>query len=245
MLDSATPQLDLWSQNDAVDDWTVRESQRARRLTVRVYYTGRVEVVVPRRTSRRTVTEFIDRHRVWIEGKRGQMQRNALHTEPFPPQRIELAACHESWRVHLAGEDGPARIQNIAPGLLGLMGNARGMRQALRGWLMEKAYETLAPMLAAVAHDVGMSYRRVSIRRQRTRWGSCSSRGTISLNCALLFQQPQVVRYLLIHELAHTQQMNHSRRFWDCVGKHCADYERLDAQLKEGWKRVPGWVFER
>ena len=81
------------------------------------------------------------------------------------------------------------------------------------------------------------------IRRQRSRWGSCSTRGTISLNCCLMFQRPQVVRYLMIHELSHTVQMNHSRRFWQTVSRHCPDYRRLDRELLDGWRRVPSWVF--
>jgi predicted metal-dependent hydrolase len=61
----------------------------------------------------------------------------------------------------------------------------------------------------------------------------------------LLFQRPQVVRYLLIHELVHTLHMNHSKRFWECVGRLCPDFETLDRELREGWRRVPGWVFDR
>lgn len=98
-------------------------------------------------------------------------------------------------------------------------------------------------MLAATAREVGMSYRKMAIRRQRSRWGSCSTRGTISLNCCLLFQRPEVVRYLLVHELAHTQHMNHSKRFWQCVERHCPDFQELDAELLAGWRRVPVWVF--
>jgi predicted metal-dependent hydrolase len=58
-----------------------------------------------------------------------------------------------------------------------------------------------------------------------------------------MFQRPQVVRYLMIHELSHTVQMNHSRRFWQTVSRHCPDYRRLDRELLDGWRRVPSWVF--
>ena len=99
------------------------------------------------------------------------------------------------------------------------------------------------PMLVKLAKEVNSSYRRVAIRRQRTRWGSCSVRGTISLNCCLLFQRPAVVRYLLIHELAHTVHMNHSHRFWRFVALHCRDYRKLDKELLDGWRRVPSWAM--
>ena len=81
------------------------------------------------------------------------------------------------------------------------------------------------------------------IRRQRSRWGSCSVRGTISLNVCLLFQRPEVVDYLIVHELTHVRHMNHSARFWQAVEQHCPDWRMLDRELVEGWRHVPRWVF--
>jgi predicted metal-dependent hydrolase len=244
--DMVTPQLPLWSDKDAAQAWVVRESTRARRLTVRVFHTGRVEVVVPARTSPRAVEHFLERHRDWIERKRHEARQKAVPDTPFPPPRIELTACGESWRVYPAGGDGRARVSVIGQGLLALSGDARNkhsMRLLLRRWLVERAQEFLAPALEECARELGFSFERIIIRRQRTRWGSCSTRGTISLNCCLLFQRPEVVRYLLIHELVHTMHMNHSRRFWQRVARHCPEYESLDRELLDGWRRVPSWVF--
>jgi predicted metal-dependent hydrolase len=242
-----TSQLPLWSDRDATEGWSVRESQRARRLTVRVFHTGRVEVVVPSRTSQGAVERFLERHRTWIERKREEARRRAGPPAPFPPPLLDLPACEETWRIHLAGGSGKARIVSSAFGLLALRGdagNAQSVRQALRRWLMERARQVLAPLLAQCARELGFRYDRVLIRRQRTRWGSCSTRGTVSLNCCLLFQRPPVVRYLMIHELAHTLHMNHSRRFWQRVARDCPDYRSLDRELLDGWRRVPEWVFE-
>jgi predicted metal-dependent hydrolase len=241
-----TPQLPLWSDKDASDEWSVRESTRARRLTVRVFHTGRVEVVVPSRTSARTVERFLERHRSWIERKRDEARQRAVPPMPFPPAQIDLAATEEAWMLHLAGGGGGPELTAAAPGLLVLQGDARnrpGVRLLLRHWLTERAREVLTPMLERCAQELGFSYQRILIRRQRTRWGSCSNRGTISLNCCLLFQRAAVVRYLLIHELVHTLHMNHSRRFWQRVARHCPDYQGLDRELLDGWRRVPSWVF--
>ena len=242
--ESVASQLPLWSEQDA--GWSVRESQRARRMVVRVFHTGRVEVVVPARTPPRAIESFLARHRPWIERKREEARLKAVPAAPFPPQGIELTACGELWRVRRAGGRGRLSVAPAGQGLLVLLGDAgerRAVREALRLWLMDRARQVLSPWLAECAGELGFEYSRVVIRRQRTRWGSCSTRGTISLNCCLLFQPAPVVRYLMIHELAHTRYMNHSRRFWQCVELNCPQYRRLDHQLLEGWRAVPPWVF--
>ena len=246
MFDELAAQLPLWSDRDAADGWAFRESLRARRLTVRVFHSGRVEVVVPARTSRTAVERFLERHRQWIEKKRAEAKKNAVPPEPFPPSQIELAGAGETWRVHVAGGPGRLRLRVVGPGLLSLTGNTadgKAVQNVMRRWLCTRAAEVLAPMLEVCAREMQLPYRRIAVRRQRTRWGSCSTRGTISLNCCLLFQRPEVVRYLLVHELAHVRHMNHSARFWDLVARYSPDCRSLDRELLDGWRRVPSWVF--
>src|SRR5262249_26381101 len=158
-----------------------------------------------------------------------------------PPQTIELAGVGESWRVHACGGIGRPEIKVAGPGLLQLNGdlsNTRAVQYALRMWLMKRAAELFAPVLERTARHMNFPYRKLAVRRQRTRWGSCSARGTISLNCCLLFQRPEVLHYLLVHELAHVTHMNHSARFWDLVARYCPECRRLDRELLDGWRRV-------
>jgi predicted metal-dependent hydrolase len=246
MLEAHTSQLSLWSEEDPEQSWVVRESRRARRLAVRVFRTGRVEIVTPPRTSRSAVEHFVARHRRWIERKRAEARRHGLVRERFPPGEVFLEGCAQMWRVHVAGGPGRLRLQ-VGAGVLTLCGNVsngRAVRDALQRWLIAHARELLGGALRQCARELGFHYQKSVVRRQRTRWGSCSARGTISLNCCLLFQRPAVVRYLLIHELAHTRHMNHSRRFWQCVAEHCPDHRELDRELLDGWRRVPSWAFD-
>ena len=245
VLEAMTSQLSLWSEEDPEQSWVVRESRRARRLAVRVFRTGCVEIVTPPRTSHAAIEHFVARHRRWIERKRAEARRHTVPREPFPPLEIALEGCAERWQVHMAGGRGRLRVQTHA-GLVSIVGdgsNPRAVRAVLQNWLIEHAREVLGDALQHCARELGFRYHKCVVRRQRTRWGSCSARGTISLNCCLLFQRPVVVRYLLIHELAHTRHMNHSRRFWQCVAEHCADHRALDRELLDGWRRVPAWVF--
>ena len=92
------------------------------------------------------------------------------------------------------------------------------------------------------AARTGRAPKKMQVRLQRTRWGSCSSQGNISLNASALFLERRVARYLLIHELCHLYSLNHSRRFWNCVERYEPDYRRLDRELANAWTEVPLWV---
>src|SRR5262249_45744545 len=153
-----------WSDRDTTDGWGIRESRRARRLTVRVFHSGRVEVVVPARTSRLAVERFIQRHRPWIERKRAEARRNAPPPEGFPPSIIAFAGIGESWRLHAAGGKGRPRIAVATQGLLQLSGdvsNTRGVQLALRTWLLKHAAAVFAPRVEICAAEMGVSFRRI------------------------------------------------------------------------------------
>ena len=227
---------------------SIRVSRRARRLSVRVYPDARVEVVVPPRARPREVEHFLSQHREWIDDKRAQALRNRPPPEAFPPAHITFGVTGETWRVHVAG--GPGRLRLAVRGadeggILSVSGHPAdaALRKALRGWLLDAARARLTPRVEALAAATGVRFSRVSIRRQRSRWGSCSVRGTISLNACLLFQRPEVVDYLIVHELMHVNHMNHSARFWQAVERHCPGWRALDRELLQGWRHVPRWVF--
>jgi len=228
----------------------LRISARARRISIRVYPDARVEVVVPPRARPREIESFVATQREWIDAKRAQALRSKPAPEPFPPALLELRASGERWRLHLAGGSGRVRILERGAAsdpvrVLEIRGavTERGLRAALRSWLKRVAGQRLAPRVGTLAASCGVRFSKVAIRRQRSRWGSCSARGTISLNLCLLFQRPEVVDYLIIHELMHVKHMNHSQRFWAAVEEHCAEWRGLDRELLDGWRTVPRWVF--
>ena len=223
----------------------IRVSARARRLSIRVYPDARVECVVPPRARPREIEAFIAAHREWIESRRAIALRNRPEPQPFPPAAIELRMSAELWRLQVLGDAGALRLREAGQGILRATGGASTprLRAGLRTWLLRAARTRLEPRVAAIAHAMGVHYSQVSIRRQRSRWGSCSARGTISLNCCLLFQRPEVVDYLIVHELTHVKHMNHSARFWQAVERHCPDWRALDRELVQGWRHVPSWIF--
>jgi predicted metal-dependent hydrolase len=235
-------QLSLFETRSVNDPFAVRVSPRARRLTARVHVGGRVEIVVPVGVNAHAVRDFVQRFTPWINRKVAAMRCFVAPTEPVPPV-IDFAFTGE----HLGVEwrRGPQRmLEQQSSRLLVQAPDDSAARVLLQAWLKGAAEERLAPQLLQLAADLKYSVSRVSIRCQRTRWGSCSTRGTVSLNCSLVFLRPAVVRYLFIHELAHTKHMNHSASFWRLVEKLEPDYRRLDRELLAGWRTVPAWVFK-
>lgn len=235
-------QLSLFETRSSSDPFAVRVSPRARRLTARVHVGGRVEIVVPIGVSARTVRDFVQRFTPWIDRKVAAMQCFALPADPVPA-RIEFPLTGEAFAVEWRG-GAKRNLEQTVDRIHVQAGDERAARALLQGWLKRAAYERLAPRLLQLAGELNYPVAKVSIRCQRTRWGSCSTRGTVSLNCSLVFLRPDVVRYLFLHELAHTKHMNHSAHFWRLVEKLEPDYRRLDRELLAGWRTVPAWVFK-
>ena len=99
--------------------------------------------------------------------------------------------------------------------------------------LAEQAVRELPPRLRQWAARVGVTYGRVTIRNQRTRWGSCSARGNLNFNCLLMLCPPRVADYVMVHELCHRKEMNHSKRFYDEVLRVFPDYRKYERWLKK------------
>ena len=230
--------------------YTVRISRRARRLQVRVTPFGDIEVVLPHRMHPRHVEPFVSHCRDWIRTTQAKLLAERLTApllhEPLPGQ-IDLRALDRQYEVsyHRAATGRRNRVVETADCLTVIAGSDRLASEQLRKWLSRQARASLVPWLSAVADELGLEYRKAVIRGQKTRWGSCSSNGTISLNRALLLVHSDVVRYLFIHELCHTVHMNHSRRFWNLVERHEPRFRHYEKQLNEATRLMPLWLRQQ
>ena len=223
----------------------VRESRRARRLTLRVLPPHTLELVVPRGARAADVAAFVHQHRRWIERARREIAAHYALAQERLPTRIALRSIDQSWSVRYESQpQARPRVRMLGDVLEVRTRDAerRGAEGALRSWLCDQASYHLTPWVLREAALVGRRPSRVQVRLQRTRWGSCSNSGTLSLNAALMFLTPAVVRYLLIHELCHLISLNHSRRFWAAVERYEPHYEALDRQLTDAWADIPLWA---
>ena len=99
--------------------------------------------------------------------------------------------------------------------------------------LAQQAKEELPPRVAYHAARMGLRYGRITIRSQHSRWGSCSAKGNLNFNCLLMLTEPEIRDYIIIHELCHLRQMNHSPAFWQEVEDYCPDYRQAKKWLKD------------
>ena len=205
---------------------------RARRYILRVRPDGTLRVTVPRWGSKREAREFIARQRQWIA-----RERERVLTQHTPR---EWADGSEIW---MRGERVRIAVTTQRDGRLSIRYGGRevvvpagsDVREAIEVDLRRLALAELEPRLREMAAAHGLTPRRISIRNQRSRWGSCARDGNIALNFRLI-QMPRAVRdYVLLHELMHLRQQNHSRRFWRLVAEACPDFREA-----EEWLRVEG-----
>jgi predicted metal-dependent hydrolase len=230
------------------NDFFIRRSGRAKYLRINITSVGQVEVVVPKRVSPQQVHEFIRQKQSWIEQTRQQIKsQRGGELDSHMPSSIYLRAVDQTWQIrYQPGQNKPLRHKAIdaGTGQLAISYVAQSeVAGRLSHWLSGKARSILIPWLNAVSEETGLPYNKVAVRGQKTRWGSCSSRHNINLNRCLLFLQPELVRYLMVHELCHTRHMNHSRRFWALVEKFVPDYQERERQINNATYQIPGWAL--
>lgn len=222
-----------------------RRSNRAKQLQVRITPWQGVEVVIPTHTSRERVRAFLAKQRQWIRTTWSEMQSQLTDADHALPTELSLRALAEHWQVHYHKSAVAGVRIHIAGRSLSLQyadADDALCCAALRRWLARRARMRLGPEAERLSAIMQASYRRLQIRGQTSRWGSCSSSGTLSLNYKLLFLEPRLVRYLLVHELAHTRVLSHSPRFWKLVARYEPRWRELDRELGEAWRDVPAWV---
>ncbi|MBI5450688.1 MAG: M48 family metallopeptidase [Gammaproteobacteria bacterium] len=233
--------------DEAVDiEYSVRVSPRARRLLLKVSRRGEVEVVLPRGVARREAAAFVAAHRAWvIEQRQYYLQQHGPAASAARPPTIEFAATAQCWRIdYRASPRGRvvATLQDQQPALLVYAADDAAVGRTLQRWLQGQARHHLLPWLQQVSQETGLRYRSATVRGQKTRWGSCTRDGDISLNRSLLFLAPELVHYLFIHELCHTRVMSHSARYWREVARFAPDYRDRERALHHAVDQVPLWA---
>lgn len=248
---------------------SVRVSRRARRVSLRVSHGKGLEVVLPPHADPACIPDLLTRNRGWIERTLRRMRETkyAEGSAPGMPGAFLIKGGAELIRLvpvpGIAGRtlrEAPAPPPGCAaPACEGIVKTGMLTRpprerflavpdedettRGLGDWVRAEAARWLLPMLEGMADDLGVRHASARFRFQKSRWGSCSLRGNISLNACLLFLPEEQARYILLHELCHLRQMNHSEEFWKLV--FAADPHALakDRAMRTAWRHVPEWIW--
>jgi hypothetical protein len=235
----------------ALPDYSVRHSPKAKNLRLKVTREDGLLVVVPKGYDEKKIPALLKQKKVWIADSLKRIGETKRFLEPKPvkhlPESVRLVALGETWGVTYREDQSHSGIRLRAEkGKLAISGpdlNRDAVVRKLKDWLRVKVREALFPLAEKLATKHRLKLGGLLVKSQRTRWASCSAQRNLSLNTKLLFLSPDLVRYVVIHELCHTVHMNHGSDFWRLVATHEPSYKVLDQALREAWKTVPQWVF--
>jgi len=206
--------------------YTVRRSDRARRVRITVHPQGEVEVVLPRRARDRDAAAAVVELRPWIERRLAEASqvrdRVAARdgTLPYLGEDLRIVAEPGRTRAHRRGD---ALLVPAEPA---------AADAAIERWYRRAARAEIEPRLDEAAAALGVSYASLRIANQRTRWGSCSATGAMSFNWRLLLAPADVLDYVVWHEACHLRHLDHSPRFWGLLERHRPGYREQKTWLR-------------
>jgi predicted metal-dependent hydrolase len=215
---------------DEVFDVRLRRHRQARRYTLRIHAATReVVLTMPPRGSLKQASEFAHKHGAWIAARLRRLPQAA----PFAHGALVPLRGVDHRIEHRRGARGTVWIECGDDGatMLCVAGGEAHVARRVRDFLKREAKRDLDAASKAAAQALGVTFARVSIRDQASRWGSCSTTGVLSYSWRLIMAPPFVLDYLAAHEVAHLVEMNHSRRFWRVVERIYPDFKRAKAWL--------------
>jgi predicted metal-dependent hydrolase len=229
---------------DIVIPYELKISTRAQRIIICVSE-GQVKVSVPVGVTERQVQEFVSAKRQWIfkHWQQYQEQQTLKARKAYKSGQI-FPYCGRNLTIRV-GEHryktiGVRLIQDSLwinfPEKTPLEKRPDYIKEALIFWYKNQARQIFRDKLDHYAGIMGVEYKALKIKEQKTKWGSCSAQGNINLNWKVIMAPDVVIDYLIIHELAHLKYLNHSRDFWDLVSDYMKDYKQWKKWLKDHGK---------
>lgn len=208
----------------------ISENPRSQRLTLRIQPGGsELRVSVPPRTPFREIDGFLQKHKNWVAARLSRMPKiqtiaagEMINLRGVPHKVVHMGSRRGVTKAVL--EDDEFQIQ--------VFGNEQYLPRRVLDFLKKQARADLLAAVEFHAARLGVKAKSISIRDSKTRWGSCSSNGTLSFSWRIILAPPEILDYLAAHEVAHLREMNHSDRFWKLVEETCSHTKPSRAWLK-------------
>lgn len=213
--------------------YTLTISHRARQPRLIITPGAGLRVVMPLGYDRKRLLDFMLRKQHWILSHLDRLAAlpAAPNADTALPERIPFRGIEHRVAVTIVPNRRPTVKRTAGAFTVGAPDAAQA-RAALETWLEQRARTEIVARVTARAAKMALTYGRVTIRDQKTRWGSCSSAGNLNFNWRLILAPPAVLDYVVVHELAHRAELNHSVRFWRIVARYCPQYETHRAWLR-------------
>jgi len=222
-----------------------RSYRRKKTAQLTINPEGEVVVLAPHHMSESYLQKFVNSNQTWIDKQKqktakAQTAKRTLINGAYIPYKggeLQLNVIPESLR-----SQSWVKLQTNAIGIyipVGLRGHKRQdtIRQALENWYIKQARQTIIDQIEHYAAVMGLSYNRISIKDTSSRWGSCSSAGNLNFSWRLILAPPNILDYVVIHELAHLVHQHHQSSFWNLVAKYDSLYKNHRKYLKQnGWR---------
>lgn len=228
-------------------EYTVKKHPRARHVKLKTSMKNGLEIIVPLRFSNKYLPEILETNKAWIQKKLNEiLEKQSKVSNESLPEQIQFDALGEIWQVrYIQGHS--KKMQLLARSqkeivLLGDINNKELAKKLLLAWTKEQAKQHLPVLLEKVSKQIQLPYKKVVIRAQKSRWGSCTSEKVINLNFKLLFLPSHLAIHILIHELCHTVHLNHSTKFWRLVASFDPDWKQHDRAIRKADNFMPGWL---
>jgi predicted metal-dependent hydrolase len=214
--------------------YTIKRSPRRKKLTITVERDRRVVVHAPDKTSEEKIRSIVESKRQWIYEKTRHVQKYSGLPHPPGKEMVNGESALYLGRQYQI-EIIPNNLEEIRfDGRFLIPANLTGeRRQVLRDWYRDKAKENILPRAIKFANDLGVKYAKAKIVDNRYRWGSCTTKDNINLNWRLIKAPMYVVDYVIVHELAHLLETNHTPRFWNIVRAQTPKMDKAKQWLQE------------
>ncbi len=227
-----------------IPPYTIKVSQRARSVRLQISKEAGLVITVPRGFNQKLVPDIIASKSDWIDKTLKHVEKLPPARESTLPKKLELKAINETWVVVYRTEPGSKIhiVEQVRGKVLFIAGKTTSklsVHRQLKGWIKHRAAQVLPDWIERISRKTGLQYQKLTIRDQKTRWGSCSSLKNINLNMKLLFLPPHLVDYVIIHELCHTQVLSHSAAFWKLVYHYYPEHKEARKQIRQLSREIP------
>lgn len=205
-----------------------RYSSKAKYIRLQISHGSELELIIPRGCEIKEAEKFLIKKADWIK-------KHLIKTVKSEPKYLLLGKeIKVNHNYELFKQNHDVEFSNNELLITSPEGSKIKTEQIYDIWLKDESKRYIPFRVQELARKYNFVINRITIRGQKTRWGSCSSKGNLSFNFKLMRYRKEVIDYVIIHELCHLREMNHSKKFWSLVNRFCPDYKNLRKELKGG-----------